>query len=217
MDREKDRLHPIKKYRPLAAGNITGKIAIFVVIILLIFTTLSVIKLGYFFGGIILTYFVITNLYTLGLKNIPILDILIISGNFILRMMAGTTTFPDILTVPYFGLLMGVIIIFLTHKRRSDIKLLGNNAVKHKPVLRFYTKKNNYILRLFAYLITVISLYILYIHGLLLYEIIGLFLQLMATSFVFSNNPEYTSVPHYLFKNKIWLILLFLNILMFLI
>ncbi len=215
MDREKDRLHPVKKNRPLASGEITGKMAIVTSVILSIVVVLTVLKLGLFYGSIILTYFVITNLYSFGLKDIPVLDIVIIAGNFVLRMMAGIQGFPDIVTAPYFGLLLGVILIFLTHKRRSDIKLLGEKAVKHKPVLNFYTKKNNYLVRGVAYLTTLISFYLLWQNGVLIYKLLGVYFLLLATSFIFSDNPEYTSNPQHLFRSKIWIGVLIANIVMF--
>jgi len=216
MDREKDRLHPIKKERPLASGKISGKKAIFMTLALLIIALFAGIQLGSFYGAIIFSYFLITNLYSLGLKNIPLLDIFIIALNFSLRMMAGLTSLPDITTLPYFGLLFGTIIIFLTHKRRSDIKLLKEKAIQHKPVLKFYSKRNNYIVRGIAYLLVIASLVMLWRNGLGIYKAFGFFVQLNMTSFIFSDNPEYTSKAHYLFKSKLWTGLLAINVLIFL-
>jgi 4-hydroxybenzoate polyprenyltransferase len=204
MDREKDRLHPIKKERPLASGKISGKQAVLVAALLLLAVLGIVYMLGIFYGSILLTYFVITNLYSLGLKNIPLLDIVIIGGNFAMRMMAGLQHFPDMSTLPYFGLLLGAIVIFLTHKRSNDIKLLGDKALKHKPVLRYYTRRNNYFYRAVGYAVVILSFFVMWRSGLSYVKIVGLFIQLMATSFIFSDNPEYTSKPQWLFRSKLW-------------
>lgn len=217
MDREGDRLHPIKKNRPLASGKITGKQAILVGVILSLIVAYVMLTLGIFYTGAVGIYFVITNLYSFGLKHIPLVDIFIIATNFALRMMAGTTSLPGIDTLPYFGLLIGSIIIFLTHKRSSDIKLLGEKAAKHKPVLRFYTIRNNYIFRSIAYLIVIGSFYLLWQAGLETYKVVGLYLQLLATSFIFSENPEYTSKPQWLFRSKIWSGLIIANLIIFLV
>lgn len=215
MDREKDRLHLIKKERPLASGKVTGKQAIFVSLLLAGIVGLAMWQLGLFYTSILGSYFVLTNLYSFGLKNVPLLDILMIATNFALRMMAGLKAFPEINDLAYFGFLLGAIVIFLTHKRSSDIKLLGEKAIKHKPVLRFYTKRNNYFFRTVGYLIFVASLFILWQNGLHIVKSFGIHMQLFLTSVIFSDNPSYTSKPKYLFKSKVWLGILVINVLIF--
>lgn len=215
QDREKDRLHPLKKERPLASGKVTGKTALGVALILGLLVGLTVWKLGYFYGVILLIYFILTNLYSLGLKNIPLLDIVMIAANFGLRMMAGMLNFPQTADLPYFGLLMGAIIVFLTHKRRSDIKLLGEKAIEHKPVLKYYTRRYNYVYRAVGYALFLSALYFLWKDGLALYRALGLWLQLLMTSIIFSENPEFTSKAHWLFKSKAWSALLLVNLVLF--
>jgi len=204
MDRDKDRLHPIKKERPLASGKITGREAILVAFVLALIVLGAAYVLGAFYGSILLSYFVITNLYSLGLKNLPLLDILIIGGNFALRMMSGLQHFPDASTLPYFGLLLGAIVVFLTHKRSNDIKLLGDKAVKHKPVLKYYTPRNNYAFRAVGYSIVIVAFFYLWQAGLSIYQVVGFHIQLLITSFIFSDNPKYTSKPQWLLKSKLW-------------
>lgn len=204
MDREKDRLHPIKKERPLASGRVTGRQAILVTALLGALVLSAVYLLGFFYGMILLTYFVVTNLYSLGLKNIPLLDIMIIGGNFALRMMAGLQHFPEMGTLPYFGLLLGIIVIFLTHKRSNDIKLLGEKALKHKPVLKYYTPRNNYAFRAVGYAVVILAFFVLWKNGFSYLKIIGFVSQLLVTSFIMSENPEYTSKPQWLFRSKLW-------------
>lgn len=214
MDREKDRMHPIKKERPLAAGKISGKQAIVVAAILSLVVLTIIYFLGTFYGSILLAYFVITNLYSLGLKNIPLLDIIIIGGNFAMRMMAGLQSFPDMSTLPYFGLLLGAIVIFLTHKRSNDKKLLGEKALKHKPVLKYYTTRNNYFFRAVGYAVVILAFFVMWQNGFSYVKIIGLILQLLATSFIMSDNLEYTSKPQWLFRSKIWTGILVGNVVM---
>lgn len=213
VDREKDALHPTKKFRPLASGAISPKTATIVTIILAILTILSTLYLGTFFGTVVGTYFIITNAYSFGLKNIPLLDILIIAGNFVLRMMAGLSYFPTIDLLPYFGLLFGIITIFLTHKRRSDIKLLGEKASKHKPVLKFYSRRNSYIFRQIGYVIILLAFYKLWTLNILSeIQIAAALLLLLTTSVLFSRDPHLTIKPHYLLKNPLWVIILTANI-----
>lgn len=204
IDRGKDRLHPLKKARPLASGKVTGKQALLAAFLLSIVVLFSIWQLGSFYGWILMIYFVLTNLYSLGLKNIPLVDILMISVNFSLRMLAGMMSFPNTSDLGYFGLLTGVILILLTHKRSADIKLLGERAIQHKPVLKYYTPGYNYFYRSLAYILVLFSAYLLWQGGWPAYRTIGFYLQLMVTSFILSKNPEYTSVPQNLFRSKIW-------------
>ena len=185
-------------------------------IILLACITIAIsLLLGLYYGLIVITYFIFTNLYSLGLKNIPLLDILMVSGNFMLRMASGLNSIPDVNTLPYFGVLFGLLIVFLTHKRRSDIKLLGEKAIAHNPVLKFYTISNNYFFRAIGYAITFVSFYRFYQDGFSIYKSVGLFFMLAVTSIIFSDNPEYTSKPQWLFRSKLWIGVLVINILLF--
>ncbi len=204
VDRKKDRLHPTKKFRPLASGEVTGKAAFFICLALILLAGISVYYLGLFFGMIVLIYFVSTNAYSFGLKNIPILDILLISFNFTLRMVSGMKSCPDFGMIPYFSLLFGLLVIFLTHKRRSDIKLLGEKAASHKPVLKFYTSRNAYFLRIIGYFTVLISLYLLWSASYSIFGIIAFMVFLTVTSIIFSEKPDFTIKPHYLFKILLW-------------
>jgi len=89
VDIKKDKVHPEKSKRPLAAG----KVRIFEAIILaLIFIAASVfigISLGIYFLIFIIALFLLTFAYSLFLKNEPIIDILVISINFVLRAISG--------------------------------------------------------------------------------------------------------------------------------
>lgn len=213
VDRKKDALHPTKKFRPLTSGAISPKTAVLTTAILAILVILSALYLGTFFGAVVGTYFIVTNAYSFGLKNIPLIDILIIAGNFVMRMMAGLTTFPTIDLLPYFGLLFGIIAIFLTHKRRSDIKLLGEKAAKHKPVLKFYSKRNSYLFRQIGYVIILIAFYKLWTLNILTeFQIAAALMLLLTTSVLFSRDPHLTIKPHYLLKNPLWVIILIANI-----
>ena len=92
-DVEQDKLHPKKKKRPLASGLVKKKTAI---IIAIVFGILSI-AINYFINKsflnnslyILLSYFIINLLYSFGLKNISILDILLLATSYILRIYYG--------------------------------------------------------------------------------------------------------------------------------
>jgi decaprenyl-phosphate phosphoribosyltransferase len=208
VDRKEDLLHPTKKFRPLACGTISGKGALLVSLILAIVVGMAVWFLGIFYGAVVGIYFVATNLYSFGLKNIPLLDVLLIAFNFVLRMGAGMKEMPSYDALPYFALLFGLIVIFLTYKRRADIKLLGEKAVKHKKVLRFYTKRNAYFLRVLGYLILGWSFYELWGAGMEWEKIASLITLLFYTSLLLSRQAGLVIKPHYLFREWVWVVVL---------
>ena len=204
VDREADKLHPTKKNRPLASGKVSGRTAVIVGVILTLIVLLGALHLGLFYAAIVCTYFVATNAYSFGLKNIPVVDSILIAGNFTLRTLAGMTILPGESSLHYFIGVFAIIFIFLTHKRRSDIKLLGAKAMSHKPVLRFYTKRNSYFIRLLGYVGVFYTAYVFAAHGTPIQNLAAAIGLLALTSFLFSKNPKLALNPHHLLKNWMW-------------
>ncbi len=204
IDRESDRLHPIKKNRPLASETISGLQATVIVSILTVGVLAACFYLGMFYGLVIFTYVVFTNAYSFGLKNIPVLDILLISLNFVLRMGAGINAFSPVKIWPYYLFIFSVIVFLLSHKRSSDVKLVGEDAVKHKPVLTFYTKRNTYIVRVIAYFILLLVFYELFQQGVWFVILFALAALFSLTSVTLSFQPKTTLRPKYLFTIWYW-------------
>ena len=93
-DIEKDKLHPTKKNRPLASGSISKTQAIIVIVILVILTGIMITYMylntkNVFTILIPIVYIVINILYSKWLKNIPIIDVVILVSGFVLRVMYG--------------------------------------------------------------------------------------------------------------------------------
>jgi len=88
LDVESDRIHSLKRKRPIASGFYSIKFAWFLFsgLALLFLLSLSIISNA---GIYILMYFVLNIIYSLGLKNIAILDVASISLGFVLRVLAG--------------------------------------------------------------------------------------------------------------------------------
>ena len=137
---EADREHPEKKYRPLASGKLPVSVAMTAAFIL----ALIALIVGYFlepnFAAVIALYFVINLLYSRWLKHIPILDVLIISSGFVLRVAAGVT----LITVERFSPWLYMITILFSlyiglGKRRAEMNLLAQGANAHRKVFDGYT------------------------------------------------------------------------------
>jgi 4-hydroxybenzoate polyprenyltransferase len=139
-DIEGDRQHPEKKYRPLASGALPVSVALGTAIVL----SLVVLLLGYLlaptFAGILGIYLTLNILYSLWLKHIPILDVLIISSGFVLRVAAGVA----LITVERFSPWLYMITILFSlyiglGKRRAEMNLLEQGAGAYRKVLDGYT------------------------------------------------------------------------------
>ncbi|MCI0554762.1 MAG: decaprenyl-phosphate phosphoribosyltransferase, partial [Anaerolineae bacterium] len=140
VDIEADRQHPEKKHRPLASGLLPIGVALSAAIVLSIVALLF----GYFleptFAMILALYLTLNLLYSRWLKHIPILDVLIISSGFVLRVAAGVA----LITVERFSPWLYMITILFSlyiglGKRRAEMNLLEQGASAHRKVLGGYT------------------------------------------------------------------------------
>jgi HAD superfamily hydrolase (TIGR01490 family) len=137
-DRERDRVHPKKRHRPLASGRVTARAALGVAAAL----ALAALALAYAAGPLVVAliglYAVMNLAYSYTLKNVVILDVFIIAAGFILRILAGTL---GIGIAPSQWLL--VCSLFLTlflgfTKRRSELLAVGADFLIHRKALLQY-------------------------------------------------------------------------------
>lgn len=123
QDREEDRLHPVKKSRPLASGEISVTSAFIILTVLFVSGFAIAWFLGPWFFAILSFYFVFNISYSLGLKNFPLLDIFIISLGFLLRTLAGGVA-ADVPVSKWLMIMVFLLALFLAlAKRRDDIVL----------------------------------------------------------------------------------------------
>ena len=139
-DIEADRQHPEKKHRPLASGELSIGVAQGAAFIL----ALTSVSLGYLlepvFAGMIALYFIINQLYSRWLKHVPILDVLIISSGFVLRVAAGVALITVERFSPWLYMLTILFSLYIAlGKRRAEMNLLAQEASAHRKVLDGYT------------------------------------------------------------------------------
>ncbi len=150
MDREADKLHPVKRNRPLAAGTVSTFSAIVLAVFLVLAGLLSAFSLpnGFSlqnpFGQTALCYFAITCLYSLWIKRVAMADIILLALGFVLRAMAGVFVLrglqPDIPITPWFILCVFFLALFVvTCKRRNELLSMHDEAASHRRVLEDYT------------------------------------------------------------------------------
>jgi 4-hydroxybenzoate polyprenyltransferase len=139
IDMEKDRHHPKKKFRPIAAGIVTRLEAVFIIIIMLPLSILIGLKLGLPFLATILLYVINNILYTFYIKHVVILDVMSIAGGFILRVAGGALAI-NVMISPWILLCTLLLSLFLGFsKRRHEIITLEEDAQKHRKILDEYS------------------------------------------------------------------------------
>lgn len=138
-DVEKDRMHKIKKNRPIASGAISIKEAILLFIVLTISSLCINIFIIKEFSSILLIslYLILNIMYSLGLKNIPIIDVVILVSGFVIRVIYGASiTSIEISKWLYLTVMSGSFFMGFG-KGRNEIIKQGNDS---RAVLKYYTK-----------------------------------------------------------------------------
>ena len=139
-DVEADRQHPEKKNRPIASGRLPVPAAWAAGIFLAALTLLTGYLLAPSFGYVIGLYFLINMAYSKWLKHIAIIDVLVISAGFVLRVGAGVTLINVERFSPWLYVVMTLLSLFLGFgKRRAELALLAQGAGSHRKVLDGYT------------------------------------------------------------------------------
>lgn len=141
LDIEQDKLHPIKKKRPLPAGKIRPiQVLMFSVLLALIALPLAFF-LHKSYGLLLLFYWVMMLAYSFKLKHVVIVDILIISAGFFLRAVAGAVVLNVMISRWLIACAIFLSLFLILAKRRSEIIELGGAAVNHRAILEEYGER----------------------------------------------------------------------------
>ena len=137
IDREADRKHPEKQFRPLAAGTISVRLAFALFGILLASGFAIALSTSYEFTWIATAYVALNLAYSFGLRHVAILDVLIIALGFTLRVQAGAVLI-DIAPSAWIVITTGLLALFLALAKRRD-DLSRNLSNDHRRSLNGYT------------------------------------------------------------------------------
>jgi decaprenyl-phosphate phosphoribosyltransferase len=139
IDAPADRLHPTKRDRPIAAGILSGRLAVAGGVLLFGASLLPTAVIARpDFTGVLLAYIVMSVSYSLWLKRIAVVDLVVVAAGFGLRAVGGAFAIDVplsqwFLIVSFFGALFVV-----AGKRFGEQRSLGVDAVKHRPTLSEY-------------------------------------------------------------------------------
>jgi len=140
VDLNHDRMHPHKKTRPLASGRISARYAGTLMVVLALAALGFSLTVSPWVTGVIAVYIIMQVLYSLALKNVVIIDVLLLAAGFILRILAGSAA---VLAAPSYWLLLCTlnVSVFLSFaKRRAELAVLEDNAINHRRVLAHYSQ-----------------------------------------------------------------------------
>jgi len=138
-DREEDRLHPVKRARPIARGEVSSRAAIVLAVGLAAVALALAGVLGLVSVALLLAFAGLQAAYTLSLKHVVLLDVLVIGALFVIRAAAGAAA-VDVRISPWLLLCTALLALFLAlAKRRGELVLVGARHTPGRPVLEGYS------------------------------------------------------------------------------
>jgi 4-hydroxybenzoate polyprenyltransferase len=138
-DLENDQLHPVKKNRAIASGRLSVPTAATAAFILGTVVLWAGFQINKPFGYVLLFYGLLNLAYSYHLKNVVILDVMIIAIGFLLRATAGALAIQVEISSWFILCTMLLALFVAIVKRRQEIILLEHNAVDHRQILNEYT------------------------------------------------------------------------------
>jgi 4-hydroxybenzoate polyprenyltransferase len=141
FDREHDRVHPLKKNRPLASGAISPTAAlIFMAFLIVALLALAAVLQTPVQGfAIVIGYILLHLVYSYWLKDIVIVDVLSISAGFLLRVLGGAVVLGVGVSSWLILCTFSIALFLALGKRRHEVVVLCDDAMCHRPVLENYS------------------------------------------------------------------------------
>ena len=138
-DRERDRLHPDKRHRPVAAGHLSVPAAVTAAIVLIVAGLAASVWLSRGFALAALSYVALLTAYSAWLKHLVIVDVLVVAIGFVLRAVAGALA-VQVAISGWLLICTFLIALFLAlGKRRHEVLTLEGAAPQHRAILAEYS------------------------------------------------------------------------------
>ena len=138
-DREADRAHPVKRFRPIASGELSCRTAHRLAFALFAAAFGVTVVLGPASLGLLALFVAAQLAYTLGLKHLVLVDVLLIAGLFVVRAAAGAAA-VDVTISPWLLVCTGLLALFLAlGKRRAELVLVELQQTTGRRVLDGYS------------------------------------------------------------------------------
>ena len=218
-DLEKDKKHPIKKNRPLANNSLKKRGAYLLITLLLGLLLLVLLKSNITILGIIIIFFILNILYSLYFKNVIIIDLIIVSLSYVIRVLAGSIIINVALSSWLLICVFSTSLFLISFKRLAEIKISG---IKSRPILKKYS--NEILLKIIdvSAICSIIfySLYTVFVNPNLIYTVPLIFLGFFRYYYLYYTAKTFEESPvKIIFGDKpiivlliFWLIIVLVNI-----
>lgn len=140
LDRERDRSHPVKRNRPIASGQLKVEHAVLFALSLAALALIGAyltINVGFFV--ISASYLLLVIFYSLVLKHIAIVDVLVISAGFVIRAAAGAIAIDVVPSSWLIICVFGLALFLALEKRRQELVILADETADHRSSFSDYT------------------------------------------------------------------------------
>jgi len=139
VDVEKDRLHPVKKLRPIASGTLPPLTAQVAAGVILAVTIPAAFLLDATFGLAAIVYATLMIVYSFVLKKIVIIDVMTVAAGFVLRVFAGSAVVQVARFSPWLYVCTTLLALFIAiNRRRNELVVLADCANSHRASLEEY-------------------------------------------------------------------------------
>ena len=151
FDSKLDRLHPIKKNRPIASGKLSMPMAITEALALIFMALILANSLHPLFFLTVFGYVFMQAFYSAGLKNLPVVDILLIAAGFVIRVYAGAFVIDAHLSVWFLLCVISTALFLASGKRRAELNIIEKTSeITRKSLIRYKRELLNSYVTMFG-------------------------------------------------------------------
>ena len=138
MDRHGDREHPVKRNRPIASKQVGIVTALTLMVVLAVGGLALMAWVNLMLGFIGVLYLAINISYSLGMKQVVLIDLMLVASGYVIRAAAGAVAI-DVFASPWLYVTTGTGALFIVLGRRyAEVRLAGDSAAQQRPVLGKY-------------------------------------------------------------------------------
>ncbi len=139
FDRQYDRLHPQKRHRPIAAGRLSVALAWAAALTALVLALVGAFWLHPYLGGVAVLYAALNAAYSLWLKHVVLVDVLLVAACYLLRAVGGGVVIEVSISTWFIVCIFALVLLVAAVKRRQEIVQLADAAAAHRAILKEYS------------------------------------------------------------------------------
>ncbi|MEO6627161.1 MAG: decaprenyl-phosphate phosphoribosyltransferase [Aquihabitans sp.] len=136
-----DRLHPTKRFRPIAAGDIAIGLARIIGVAAILVAVGAAWAVNWHLAVVVACYVTLTTAYSLWLKHLPVLDVVSVAAGFVLRAIAGGTAVSVPISNWFFIVASFGSLFMVVGKRRAESESMGGDAASTRATLGTYSRE----------------------------------------------------------------------------